>query len=170
LPNGVPIQLSDEVAGSLSRMQGILQAAEPAIEHAAAVHWLAARQAGGMPAFQQMTQQALLGFYATLALRGLLRFALTGQATTEVMGAIIDQIRLMQLSFRETDRALAQLLMATDARELTAIPMMVEAFRRLIPVYRSLEQPAMTVLQSVRWRPASPLIIVPLQEAFVRPM
>ena len=86
------MRLPAQVAGSMSRMQGLLQAAQPEIQAAYAAHWLAARQAAGAPHFQDLSQHMMMGLYGTTALGGLLRYALSGRATPDVVGGIIDQV------------------------------------------------------------------------------
>lgn len=152
MPAGNPVPLSAEVAGSLSRMQGLLQAAQPEIQNAYAAHWLAARQAAATPSFQPVTQQALMGLYGTTALSGLLRYALSGRATPEVLGGIIDQVNLIQQSYQGATAALQDFLQEEDVRELEGVRMMTRAFTPLDRVYQQMQPPSQTVVDGVRWR------------------
>lgn len=70
---------------------------------------MAARQSPADPAFQQFTQHTL-GLYGATALNGLLRYALSGYATPEVMGGIIDQVKLIHRSYQGAAAALQEFL------------------------------------------------------------
>ncbi|MFZ5814538.1 MAG: hypothetical protein ACOY93_04470 [Bacillota bacterium] len=164
---GTPMRLPAEVAGSLSRMQGLLQAAQPEIQSAFASHWLAARQAAAAPGFQQVTQNALLGLYGATALSGLLRCALSGRATPEVMGGIIDQVNLIQQAYQGATQALGDLLQDEQVRQLEGVRMMARNFTPLDAVYQNILPPAQTVVQGIRWSPAGTLPGFGIQRALI---
>jgi len=168
MPQGTPVRLSAEVAGSLSRMQGLLQAAQPEIQTAYAAHWLAARQVGDNPAFQQLTTQALQGLYGTTALSGLLRWALSGRGTPEVMGAIIDQVNLIQQSYTGATTALNQVLQEPENQQVPAVRYMTRAFTPLDGVYQSMTGPADRVVQGVRWEGGTQVPGFPIQRADIQ--
>lgn len=165
----VPVRLSEQVAGALSRMQGLLQAAEVRMSDAYAAHWLATREAGRIPEFQQATAPMLWGLYGMEALEGLLRIALTGRATTDVMGGIVDMINLINASFQQADRAWAAFLQRPEARELTTVTRLVQTLQPLGRTFTQMQQPAQMVLQGVGWRPWMPAQVVPIRHAFVEP-
>jgi hypothetical protein len=151
------MRLPAEVAGSLSRLQGLLMAAEPEIQRSYATHWLAMREAGEVPAFQQMTQHLLWGLYGTTALRGLLREALSGRANPVVLAGIIDQLNLIQHSYRQAAAALGTFLALPEAREFDYVPAMVRSFEPLDRVYQAVQQPAQVITGTLRWVPGRPL-------------
>ena len=167
VPAGVPLPLSAEVAGSLSRLQGELQAAQPGIQRAYAMHWLAMRQAGGMPAFQRMTEPMLWGLYGTTALSGLLQLAITGRTTTEVMQGILDQLQLIQHSYGRAALALQELLQTPEARQLPAVPPMVQSLGPLSRVYQAVEAPMQTVLSGLTWYASTPVPMVGIPRAII---
>lgn len=160
MPAGTPVRLPAEVAGSLSRLQGQLMAAQPEIQNAYAMHWLALRQAGAIPAFQQMTQQMLWGLYGTTAMSGLLRQALSGRATPEVLAGIIDQVNLVQQSYNQAADSLREFLEIPEARDLPTVQPMVQSFRPLDQVYQAVQQPMQTVTTTLSWNPGAPLPLV----------
>jgi len=164
---GVPVPLSAEVAGSLSRLQGELQAALPGIQRAYAMHWLAMRQAGGMPAFQRITEPMLWGLYGTTALSGLLQLALTGRATTEVMQGILDQLHVIQQSYGQAAGALQAFLQTPEARQLSAVPPMVQSLEPLSHVYQAVDAPMRTVLSGLRWYGSTPVPMVGIPRAII---
>lgn len=166
-PAGNPMRLTAPVAGALSQMQGQFMAAQPEIQNAYAMHWLAFRHAGGVPAFQQLTQNMLWGAYSTLAMQGLLRHALSGRATPEVMAGMVDQARIMQDSYRGATNAMTQFLQEPDARDLPAVPQMAQSFRPLDRVYQGTQQPMETILQDVPWIPSTPLAMVNVPRAMI---
>jgi hypothetical protein len=165
MPAGTPLRLPAQVAGSLSRMQGQLLAAQPELQNAYALHWLALRQAGGMPAFQQMTQHMLWGLYGTQALSGLLRHALSGRATVDVLSGIIDQMNLIRMSYDRARDSLQEFLQEPEAREFPTVPLMVRAFQPLDRVYAAVQQPMQTVSEALTWMPGIPLSMLPMQLA-----
>lgn len=160
VPAGQPVRLSAQVAGSLSRLQGLLQAAHPQVQNAYAMHWLALRHAGMVPEFQNMTQHMLWGAYGNLALGGLLTHALSGRATPEVMGGIIDQLQLLQRSYGMAAQSLQQFLQRPDARDLPGVQPMVTALRPLDRFYQAAQQPGRTVVTGVPWAPG-PMLDLP---------
>ena len=165
----VPVRLSEQVAGALSRMQGLIQASEVRLSDAYAAHWLATREAGRIPEFQQATAPMLWGLYGMETLAGLLRIALTGGATTEVMGGIVDMINLINASFQQADQAWAAFLQRPEARELTSIDRLMQTLQPLGRTFTQMQQPAQLVLRGVNWRPWMPAQVVPLRHAFVEP-
>lgn len=165
----IPVRLSERVAGSLSRLQGLLQAAAPAISDAYAAHWLATREAGRIPEFQQATAPMLWGLYGMEALSGLLRIALTGRATTEVLGGIIDMLNLINLSFQQADMAWARFLQRAEALDLRTVPRFIETLQPLGRTFAQMQEPARAVLQGVDWRPWVPSGLVPMRHAFIEP-
>ncbi|MFZ5828151.1 MAG: hypothetical protein ACOY94_27920 [Bacillota bacterium] len=167
MPAGTPMRLPADVAGSMSRMQGLLQAAQPELQTAYAAHWLAARQASAAPAFQQLTGQMMTGLYGTTALSGLLRYALSGRATPEVMGGIIDQVNLIQHSYQGATSALNQFLQEPSAQELEGVRMMTRALTPLDRVYQQMEGPAQTVVNNVNWVPAGQIQGFPVERALI---
>lgn len=167
MPMGTPMRLPAEVAGAMSRMQGLLQAAQPEIQTAYAAHWLAARQAAAAPAFQQLTQQAVLGLYGTTALSGLLRYALSGRATPEVVGGIIDQVNLIQQAYQGATTALQEFLQDPDVQELDGVQTMTRAFTPLDRVYQHLDTPGRMVVQGVSWVPSGTVPGFPVERALL---
>lgn len=167
MPPGAPMRLPAEVAGSMSRMQGLLQAAQPEIQSAYAAHWLAARQASAAPSFQQLTGQMITGLYGTTALSGLLRYALSGRATPEVVGGIIDQVNLIQESYQGATSALNQFLEDPDVRELEGVQMMTRALTPLDRVYQQLQGPGQTVVTQVSWVPSGTIQGFPIERALI---
>jgi len=154
MPMGSPMRLSAQVAGSMSRMQGLLQAAQPEIQSAYATHWLAARQAASAPGFQELSQNMLAGLYGTTALGGLLRYALSGRATPEVVGGIIDQVRLIQQSYEGAQQALQRFLANEEVRQMEGVQLMSRTLPQLDRFYQQMEQPAQAVLNGVEWQPS----------------
>lgn len=167
MPAGTPVPLPADVAGSLSRMQGLLQANQPEIQNAYALHWLATREAGGIPQFQQMTQQMLWGLYGTVALQGLLRFALSGRGTPEVLSGIIDQANLIRQSYTQAADSLRQFLELPEAQQFPSVPMMVRGLAPLDRVYQAFQQPIETVLTGVPFTPGPTINMIPLQQSLV---
>lgn len=165
MPPGNPVRLPADVAGSLSRMQGLLQAAQPEIQTAYATHWLAMRQAAGVPGFQEMTQNLLWGLYGANALGGLLRFALSGRATPEVMGGIIDQVHLLQESYGRATQAFQQFLEQPETADFPTVPVMAQGLRHLDRVYQQMREPGQTVVNSLPWVPGGPVNGLPVQRA-----
>lgn len=141
----------------MSRMQGLIQAAQPEIQTAYATHWLAARQAGAAPTFHALTQQMMNGLYGITAMQGLLRFALSGRATPEVMGGIIDQVNLINNSYQGATAALGQFLQEQDVQSLEGVQMMTRALRPLDRFYQQMQGPGQTVSQGISWVPAGPI-------------
>ncbi len=168
MPDGNPVRLSAEVAGSLSRMQGLLQAAQPEIQSAYAAHWLAARQVGDNTAFQQMTNHALQGLYGTTALSGMLRWALSGRGTPEVMGGIIDQVNLIQQAYTGATNALNQVLQEPEKQGNPAVRFMTRSFTPLDGVYQQMVPPAQTVVQGLPWAGAAQVPGFPIQQANIQ--
>ena len=150
------MRLPAEVAGSLSRLQGQLMAAQPEIQNAYAMHWLAAREAGAMPAFQQMTNPMLWGLYGKTALAGLLRYALSGRATPDVMAGTIDQTNLIQQSYTQAVQGMRNFMDQPESREFAMVPMMVSAWQPMDRVYQSMQAPMQTVSTGLSWRPGAP--------------
>lgn len=167
MPAGTPMRLPADVAGSMSRMQGLLQAAQPEIQSAYAAHWLATRQAAGAPGLQQLTNQMMTGLYGTTALSGLLRYALSGRATPEVVGGIIDQVHLIQESYQGATGALQEFLQEEDVQELDGVRMMTRALTPLDRVYQQLQPPGQTVVESISWVPSGILPGFPIERALV---
>jgi hypothetical protein len=165
MPSGSPMPLSAEVAGSLSRMQGQMMAAQPEVQNAYAMHWLAMREAGGMPAFQQMTQNMLWGLYGYNALSGLLRHALSGRATPTVMAGIIDQVNLIQQSYTRAASNMQEFLSQPEAQAFPMVPLMVRSFSPLDRVYQAVQRPMETVTTALTWNPGPPMAMVPIQQA-----
>ncbi len=165
MPMGSPMRLPAQVAGSMSRMQGLLQAAQPDIQSAAASHWLAARQAASEPGFQELSQNMLLGLYGTTALSGLLRYALSGRATPEVVGGIIDQVQLIQQSYQGAQQALQRFLENEDARQLEGVQLMSRTLPQLDRFHQQMEQPAQAVLNGLEWQPAGSVEGWPVERA-----
>lgn len=161
VPAGLPMRLPAEVAGSLSRLQGLLQAAHPQIQNAYAMHWLALRQAGAVPEFQPFTQQMLWGAYGTLALGGLLHHALSSRATPEVMGGIIDQLSLLQEQYGRAAQSLQEFLQRPEARDFAAVPPMMAALRPVEQFVQGMQAPAEAVMTGLRWSPG-PMLDMPL--------
>lgn len=161
------MRLPAEVAGAMSRMQGLLQAAQPEIQSAAAAHWLAARQAAAAPGFEALTRQMMLGIYGTTALSGLLRYALSSRATPEVVGGIIDQVRLIQESYQGAQQALGQFLQEQDVRELDGVETMTRALPPLDRFYQQMQAPGQMVTQGINWVPAGVLPGFPVERALV---
>lgn len=160
VPAGVPMGLPAQVAGSLSRLQGQLQSVHPYVQNAYAMHWLAMREAGFMPEFQRFTQHMLWGAYGTHALGGLLRHALSGRATPDVMAGVVDQLNLLQEHYGRAAEALQEYLQKPEAQEFTYTQPMVAAMRPLDQVYRATQEPRQTVVSGVRWTPG-PLLDLP---------
>ncbi|MFS8639843.1 MAG: hypothetical protein LOD90_03345 [Symbiobacteriaceae bacterium] len=125
----------------MSRMQGLLQAAQPEIQAAYAAHWLAARQAAGAPYFQDLSQHMLMGLYGTTALGGLLRYALSGRATPEVVGGIIDQVRLIRQSYQGAREALQRFLEDEQVRSWSGVQLMGRTLPHLDRFYQQMEPP-----------------------------
>lgn len=159
-PYGRPMQLPADVSGALSRIQGLLQAAAPQIQDAYAAHWLALRQAGFVPEFQQATQQLLWALYSTTALSGLVGHALSGRAYPDLMGAIIDQLHLLNESHRRAADLMNRFLHRPDVTGFPYVRPMVEAFRPLLHLLDQLRQPADTVIRGIRWIPG-PMLDMP---------
>lgn len=166
MPAGSPMRLPPQVSGSLSRLQGQLQAAQPTLQNAYALHWLAMREAGFVPEFQQFTQHLLWGAYGTAALGGLLNYALTGRNTPEVMASVVDQLNLMQDQYGRAAQALQAFLQRPDSREFPAVQPMVAAMRPLDRLYQGVVQPAQTVTGGIRWIPG-PLLDLPQLRAAI---
>lgn len=167
MPMGTPMRLPANVAGSMSRMQGLLQAAQPNVQSAYAAHWLAARQAAAAPAFQNLTQHMTMGLYGTTALSGLLRYALSGRATPEVVGGIIDQVRLIQQSYQGATQALEEFLQNEDVRNEEGVQLMTGTLPPLDRVYGNLQAPAETVVNGIPWVPSGPVPGFPVERALV---
>jgi hypothetical protein len=151
------MRLPAEVAGALSRLQGQMMAAQPELQNAYAWHWLAAREAGGAPAFQQMTQGMLWGLYGSTALSGLLRHALSGRATPDVMAGIADQVRLIQESYDHARGALQEFVAQPDVRQIPAVQPMVRSLGALDRVYQAVQQPMQTVTGGITWPAGGPM-------------
>ncbi|HYF90767.1 MAG TPA: hypothetical protein VD969_00835 [Symbiobacteriaceae bacterium] len=166
MPMGAPVPLPAQVTGSLSRLQGQLQAANPAVQNAYALHWLAMREAGFVPEFQRFTQHMLWGAYGTLALNGLLRHALSGRATPEVMAGVVDQLNLLQEHYGGAAQSLREFLQRPEAQDFAAVGPMVAAMRPLDTVYQAVQQPAQAVMGNLRWR-QGPLLDLPQIRAAV---
>lgn len=164
---GTPMRLPADVAGAMSRMQGLLQAAQPEIQSAMASHWLAVRQAAGAPGLQPLTQQVMLGLYGTTALSGLLRYALSGRATPEVVGGIVDQIRLIHEAYQGAAQSLEQFLGDEDVQQLNSVQLMARSFRPLDRFYQQIQASGQTVVQGVNWVPAGLLPGFPVERALV---
>lgn len=164
-PAGTPLRLSAEVAGSLSQLQGLFQASEPQLENASAMHWLAYRQAGWVPAFQEFTRHMVWGTYGTIALKGLLRQALSGRATPEVVSGIIDQLNLIQTSFAGAGRSLGEFLQLPEARDFDAVPAMVQSLQPLDRVWRAMQLPQSRIMTGIRWVPTAQAPTVPIRLA-----
>lgn len=165
----MPMRLPAEVAGSLSRLQGQLMEAQPHMQQAAAMHWLAMRQAGGIPAFQQMTQHMLWGIYGTTALRGFLNQALSGRSTPDVMGGLIDQVNLVRQSFSQAADTLQQVLGEPEVQQMPVMRPMVRSFRPLDQVYQAVQQPMQTVTTGLAWTPGATVPMVTMPQAMVQP-
>ncbi len=165
MPQGAPMRLPPQVTGALSRLQGQLMAAQPAIQNAYAWHWLAARQAAPIPAFQELTQHMLWGLYGATALNGLLRFALSGRGTPVVMESIIDQINLINAAYDRTANILETLLQDQDVRELPPIRPWVQSLQALDQVRQNVQQPMQMVLTGLPWSFGAPMQLYPLREA-----
>ena len=167
MPMGGPMRLPAQVAGSMSRMQGLLQAAQPEIQSAYAAHWLAARQAAGAPHFQDLSQHMLTGLYGTTALGGLLRYALSGRATPEVVGGIIDQVQLIRHSYEGAQQALGRFLEDEEVRSLSGVQLMGRTLPHLDRFYQQMEQPAQAVLNGVEWAPSGAIQGWPIERSEV---
>jgi len=167
MPMGTPMRLPAQVAGSMSRMQGLLQAAQPEIQSAYASHWLAARQAAAAPGFQQLSQNMMMGLYGTTALGGLLRYALSGRATPEVVGGIIDQVHLIQQSYQGAQESLRQFLSDESVQDLSGVQLMSRTMPQMDRFYQQMEQPAQTVLSDVDWYHTGTMEGWPIQRAEV---
>jgi len=153
----------------MSRMQGLLQAAQPEIQSAYASHWLAARQAAGEPGFQALSQNMLMGLYGTTALSGLLRYALSGRATPEVVGGIIDQVQLIQQSYQGAQQSLQQFLDNERTRDMEGVQLMSRTLPQLDRFYQQMEQPAQAVLNGVAWYPSGSVQGWPVERAVIGP-
>lgn len=167
MPMGNPMRLPAHVAGSMSRMQGLLQAAQPNIQSAFAAHWLAARQAGAAPGFANLTQHMVMGLYGTTALSGLLRYALSSRATPEVVGGIIDQVNLIQRSYEGAVQALEELLQNEEARGNEGVQFMSRSLRPLDRVYQNLSESGRAVVENVRWTPSGQVPGFPVERAVI---
>lgn len=167
MPMGSPMRLPAQVAGSMSRMQGLLQAAHPEIQAAYASHWLAARQAAGAPGFQQLSQHMMTGLYGATALGGLLRYALSGRATPEVVGGIIDQVNLIQHSYQGAQESLQQVLGDEEVRGIPGVQLMSRTLPQLDRFHQQMQQPAQTVLNGVQWSSSGALPGWPMERAVV---
>lgn len=167
MPMGNPMRLPANVAGSMSRMQGLLQAAQPNIQSAYAAHWLAARQAGAVPGFSNLTQHLMMGLYGTTALSGLLRYALSSRATPEVVGGIIDQVNLIQQSYEGATQALQELLENEEARGNEGVQFMSRSLRPLDRVYQNLREPGRVVTETIRWTPSGQVPGFPVERAMI---
>jgi len=159
------MRLSAQVAGSMSRMQGLLQAAQPDIQSAYASHWLAARQAAAEPGFQELSQNMLMGLYGTTALGGLLRYALSGRATPEVVGGIIDQINLIHQSYNGAQQALQQFLGNEGVRQTEGVQLMSRTLPQMDRFHQQLEPAAQAVLNGVEWQPSGTVEGWPVERA-----
>lgn len=169
VPAGQPLRLPAEVAGSLSRIQGQLQAAHPHIQNAYAMHWLALRQAGFVPEFRQFTQHMLWGAYGTLALGGLLNHTLGGRGTPEVVAGIVDQLNLVQEHYGRAAQSLQEFLQRPEAQDFAPVPAMVAALRPPDQVYQAAHQPKETVISGVRWHPGPMLDLPEIRAAILEP-
>lgn len=149
----------------MSRMQGLLQAAQPDIQSAYASHWLAARQAAGEPGFRELSQNMLMGLYGTTALSGLLRYALSGRATPEVVGGIIDQVQLIQQSYQGAQQSLQQFLENEQTREMEGVQLMGRTLPHLDRFHQQMEQPAQAVLNGLEWQPSGTVEGWPVERA-----
>ncbi|MBY6275411.1 hypothetical protein [Symbiobacterium thermophilum] len=167
MPTGGPVRLPAQVAGSMSRMQGLLQAAQPEIQSAYASHWLAARQAAGRPYFQDLSQHMMMGLYGTTALGGLLRYALSGRATPEVVGGIIDQVQLIRQSYEGAQQALERFLEDEEVRSLSGVQLMSRTLPHLDRFYQQMEQPGQAVLNGIEWQPSEEVQGWPVRRAEV---
>lgn len=167
MPMGTPMRLSAEVAGAMSRMQGLLQAAQPEIQSAMASHWLAARQAAAAPAFQDLTRQMMMGLYGTTALSGLLRYALSTRATPEVVGGIVDQVNLIQRSYQGATQALQQFLGDEAVQEQPGVQLMTRSLAPLDRFYQQMQGPGQMVLQGVNWAPSGPVPGFPVERSLL---
>ncbi|MDB4896269.1 MAG: hypothetical protein JWN15_2531 [Firmicutes bacterium] len=165
VPAGAPMRLPPQVAGSLSRLQGMLQRSQPQIQNAYAAHWLALRQAGGVPEFQTFTQHMAWGAYGTMALGGLLRHALAGRGQPEVVAGIVDQLHLLQHHYGEAAQSLQAFLQRPDAADYPAVRPMVDALRPLDQVYQAAQPPKHTVLNGLPWHPGPMLDLPQIQGA-----
>ncbi len=166
--SGAPMRLSAQVAGSLSALQGQMMAAQPDVQNAYAMHWLAFRNASGRAEFEQMTQNMLWAAYSKLAMQGLLRQALSGRGTPEVMGGIIDQARIMQNSYRGATQALNQFLQTPENQQLPGVEPMTRALQPMDRFYQNIQGPVETVMQGVPWAPARTLGMVNMPMALIR--
>ena len=167
MPMGGPMRLPAQVAGSMSRMQGLLQAAQPEIQAAYAAHWLAARQAAGAPHFQDLSQHMMMGLYGTTALGGLLRYALSGRATPDVVGGIIDQVQLIRQSYEGAQQALERFLGDEEVRSLSGVQLMGRTLPHLDRFYQQMQQPAQAVLSGVDWQESGEVPGWPVRRAEV---
>jgi len=148
-------------------MQGLLQAAQPEIQAAYASHWLAARQAAAAPGFQQLSQNMMMGLYGATALSGLLRYALSGRATPEVVGGIVDQVNLIQNSYQGAQESLQQFLGDETVQDLSGVQLMSRTLPQLDRFHQQMQQPAQTVLNDVQWSRSGTLPGWPIERALV---
>lgn len=131
-------------------------AAQPELQNAYAMHWLAAREAGAMPAFQQMTQPMLWGLYGKTALAGLLRYALSGRATPDVMAGIVDQMNLIQQSYTQSVQGMRNFMDQPETGDFAMVAGMSRAWQPMDRVYQNMQTPFQTVMGGVQWSPGAP--------------